>query len=561
MIKIKKGENDLFTTNPELKNEWDFSRNVLDPYTLSKGMLIKVWWHCEKNHVFEASISNYVSKKTGCPYCSGKLPIKGENDLETLYPEIAKEWDYIKNVNSFPSDFRSNSTYNAWWLCKEGHSYQTTINKRVLRKHGCPYCSGHRVLDGFNDLFSTNPELINQWDYTKNLINPKNISRGSSIKVWWLCKEGHSYLSSPLNRINGKHGCPYCSNSSVLTGINDLLTLYPEIAKEWHPTKNMNLQPQDVFSRSGKKVWWLCKYGHEWEQSPHLRTAGRGCPICSNEIHVSFPEKAIYYYLKKSFNNVLANYNPGWNYQGNIDIYLPEFSLGIEYDGKRWHQDVQRDLMKNKMCEHNNIKLIRIREKGCKTLNDGVEFYISRDDLVNAITLVFEYINNQFNLCETPNIDLINDRTEINELVISSEKNKNITVTHPSIAEEWNYEKNGYLKPEYVTYGSTKKVWWKCNKGHEWIASINNRCGKNRGCPICANVKIVDGVNDLKTLYPYIANEFDIVKNYPLVPNKIGSRITKKVWWRCNKCGFEWEAPVSWRTKGHGCPNCKSKMR
>ena len=55
---------------------------------------------------------------------------------------------------------------------------------------------------------------------------------------------------------------------------------------------------------------------------------------------------------------------------------------------------------------------------------------------------------------------------------------------YPELAKEWNYEKNGSLTPQTVSVGSGKKVWWRCDKGHEWQAQICGR--KKHGCPVCA---------------------------------------------------------------------------
>ena len=56
------------------------------------------------------------------------------------------------------------------------------------------------------------------------------------------------------------------------------------------------------------------------------------------------------------------------------------------------------------------------------------------------------------------------------------------------MVEEWNYTKNGLLKPNMVAANSGKKVWWLCNKcKYEWEAVIASR-NKGCGCPKCSNV-------------------------------------------------------------------------
>ena len=77
-----------------------------------------------------------------------------------------------------------------------------------------------------------------------------------------------------------KHGCPFCSGKMVsLT--NSLTRKDPELAEEWHPTKNGILTPAEITFGSNKKIWWACA-DHEWKSTVTDRTSGgNGCPFCS----------------------------------------------------------------------------------------------------------------------------------------------------------------------------------------------------------------------------------------------------------------------------------------
>jgi hypothetical protein len=128
-----------------------------------------------------------------------------------------------------------------------------------------------------------NPVLASEWHPTKNGdLLPTMVSLHSGKKIWWECSLGHEWQATVANRVKGR-GCPYCSNKQILQGYNDLATTNPEIASEWHPTKNETLLPTMVSSGSHKKVWWKCKSGHEWETAIYNRIAGSGCPICAKE--------------------------------------------------------------------------------------------------------------------------------------------------------------------------------------------------------------------------------------------------------------------------------------
>ena len=130
---------------------------------------------------------------------------------------------------------------------------------------------------------SSYPHLVKEWHPTLNGgLTPDDFTHGSDKKVWWLCPQGHSYDSTPNGRAGRNRGCPYCSGSKV-SDSNNLLILFPEVAKEWHPTKNQELTPKEVTSRSKKKVWWLCPKGHSYNSVIGERTRkdkSTGCPYC-----------------------------------------------------------------------------------------------------------------------------------------------------------------------------------------------------------------------------------------------------------------------------------------
>jgi hypothetical protein len=134
-------------------------------------------------------------------------------------------------------------------------------------------------------------------------------------------------------------------------------------------------------------------------------------------------------------------------------------------------------------------------------------------------------------------------------------KNK-LQIRNPAIIKEWHPLKNGDLKPADLTSGLSRKVWWICRKGHEWEANISNR-NNGRGCPYCANQK-VNNENCLKTIKPSVAAQWHPEKNGSLTPKKVTAFSNKKVWWICSK-GHEWEAIISNRSNGRGCPYCNNQ--
>lgn len=207
---------------------------------------------------------------------------------------LSEEWDWEKNdeMGIKPDEVTAGSEKRAWWLGKCGHEWDMPIKSRTSQHQNCPYCSGRRVLTGFNSLSIISPQTAAEWHPTLNgTLTPDDVTVGSSRSVWWICSEcGHIWLAAISDRTTQSKGCPKCAyklraskNSRPIVGITDLQSQHPEIAAEWHPSKNGQLTPQDVRRGSKTVVWWLGRCGHEWKQAVYARTSmNQGCPTCGS---------------------------------------------------------------------------------------------------------------------------------------------------------------------------------------------------------------------------------------------------------------------------------------
>lgn len=131
-----------------------------------------------------------------------------------------------------------------------------------------------------------------------------------------------------------------------------------------------------------------------------------------------------------------------------------------------------------------------------------------------------------------------------------------LDATHPSIAAEWNYRLNGDKVPSMVTSGSGAVIEWICPRSHSYAMTLAARTGKRRaGCPVCANARVLAGVNDLATSHPHIAKEWHPSENGAVTPQTVGAGTPRKFHWRC-RLGHDYVSPVNVRTKGTGCPAC-----
>lgn len=275
-----------------LLRQWAEENGPPDLLMKAPGSKKVVLWRCERGHTWRARI-DAVAAGSGCPYCAGKEPIPGETDLSTTHPELAAQWDREKNGSLTPDHVTQGSTKSVWWRCDKGHSYEARVFSRTSGT-GCPYCTGKKVLQGFNDLTVTDPDLCESWDREKNGEGPETVNRGSHKVVWWKCGRGHSYEAPVYVRVRGA-GCPYCDGKKVLPGFNDLATTHPLVAKQWDPVRNGNLTPEQVTKGSNKKVWWRCSEGHVWQAAVYSRTRARAsdCPVCAGKVKRRAWEKSL----------------------------------------------------------------------------------------------------------------------------------------------------------------------------------------------------------------------------------------------------------------------------
>jgi hypothetical protein len=198
-----------------------------------------------------------------------------ENNLEYLLNEFSDK----NNINPKNVSYGSNNNY--WWNCPDCKSeYDMQMVKRTTRGFQCPFCKGRRV-NHTNSLGNLSHGIAKEWNTNLNKgLTPFEIYNASTKKYWWTCKKCKSdYESTPYNRIHNI-GCPYCAGQKV-NNTNCVATKNPEFVKEWNLTKNGKFTPYNISYGSTKKIWWLCKFGHEWNSTVSHRRDGNNCPACS----------------------------------------------------------------------------------------------------------------------------------------------------------------------------------------------------------------------------------------------------------------------------------------
>jgi hypothetical protein len=416
--------------------------------------------------------------------------------LREVAPEIANQWHPVMNGHDTPENTSSGANRKAWWVCEKKHEWEASIASRAAGGYGCPICSGRFVLAGFNDLATVNPGLASEWHPSKNVdFSTAQASAGSAKRAWWRGKCGHEWKANIGSRNIGR-GCPYCVKQKLLVGFNDLATVNPGLASEWHPIMNGDLNPSGVIEGSNKKYWWQCEKGHEWEASPNSRKKS-GCGVCAGQI------------LLSGFNDLATRY--------------PKVAA-------RWHTTRNGDLLPSEVSAGSRLK-----------------FWWQCDEHHEWEALAYPQVNVKTNGCPVCS----------GHKVVAGYND--VQTTDPELVKEWHPVLNLPMLPTEIPRGTRRKVWWKCLSGHEWEAIVANRTVSGNKCPYCQHQWVLEGENDLETLAPKLAAEWHPTKNLPLTPREVFSTSGRKYWWICSS-GHEWDAKVSNRRSfGLGCPICSNQ--
>ncbi len=388
--------------------------------------------------------------------------------LAETHPELASQaigWD--------PTTLTAGSNKKRFWICKTGHQWESVVLHRT-HGNGCPVCSGHKVLPGFNDLQTTHPEVAAQadgWD-------PKTVSRGSHRKLGWVCEFDHRWETAVFHRTRG-HGCPICGGKKVLVGTNDLAATHPEIAVE-----AFGWDPSTLVSGSNKRRKWRCTEGHIWETTPNSRTTGgrkktgNGCAVCSGR-------------------KVLAGYN-------DLATTHPEIAATADgWDPKLWSRGSHEMRLWKCKVGHSWSSVIKDRvfgdacsycsgRKALKGFNDLESLFpeiAAEADGWDPSTVVAYSNKRQEWKCKLGHTFSVAVNNRVRQGSACPYCNggwvwpgfNDLMTTHPQVAAEaqgWD--------PKKVIAGSNVRLLWRCKEAHEYKASPHNRAGNGRGCPSCA---------------------------------------------------------------------------
>ena len=401
------------------------------------------------------------------------------------------------------------------------------------------------------------PHAIAEWDWRRNLVDRDPWDRsGTSVKAWWLCDSGHSWESTPY--VRAQAGCPYCSGLSTWPGQTDLGTQFPNLAAEWDNTAGANAgDPDHVGPGSNRRITWICGKGHRWMATINNRARnGSGCPYCCGS-------------RATTGETDLATLHPDlaaeWDHERNGK--LTPSTIGAHTTKRVWWAG---------RCGHNWQAAIANRAKG-----NGCPYCASKRVLPGVTDLA------------TLRPDLAAQWHSGNELrpeqVVPGARRKaiwqcakghvweaaiyrrstgigcpycsgkfvargetDLATVRPDLVSEW--DASNLRTPQEVAAHSNYRATWRCERGHIWVAVVSSRTSRRpAGCPSCFGLRAVPGVNDLSTLRPDLAAEWDDSNTGR--PDRLKLTSNRTARWRCS-IGHVWEATVASRSGGDGCPVC-----
>ncbi|MBF0342492.1 MAG: MucR family transcriptional regulator [Magnetococcales bacterium] len=333
--------NELIYTR--LRQEWHPKKNgrmTLDQISLDSKR--RVWWQCKQGHSWRSPITPRITKDAGCPYCEGRK-LGQDNSLKDLYPQIAREWHPTRNAPLTPADVLSISVKYVWWMCDRGHEWRRKVASHVVSR-GCPYCLG-RIVTPEISFGASFPEQAKEWLQEKNGdLTPFNISCFSNRRVWWRCSKGHEWEAVVGSR--HRTGCPYCSKHTAMPE-RSLLNKNYYLSRQWHPNRNKNLTPKDIFYNSEMKVWWQCLCGHEWIASVRSRVRDGQCPMCDampGRVARITPEKVTPLRMADDRSAILLDHVPDLIHLHSQSTSTPDggemltcLICGIQFPSLNWH--------------------------------------------------------------------------------------------------------------------------------------------------------------------------------------------------------------------------------
>lgn len=582
----------LYDRHPKVARDWHPTRNEsATPREVTHASGYHAWWKCSRpdcGHEWRTAVANRTTgKRTGCPVCSRAdqhLAEPGQSFADLL-PHLAREWHPTLNGMLDPRRIKPGSSVAAWWVCAVcGHEWETTVALRATAGTGCAPCGYkkrgqlRRAPAAQASLSALFPEVVAEWDWNANPgLDPAELKPGSDFVVWWRCaRRGHRWQAHVYARTGKERtGCPECVH--LPDEGRSFADLNPQIALEWHPTRNEGRLPSEFKTGSAFRAWWRClARGHEWQASLVNRNgaSGSACPICTMW-GTSATQIRIAHELMAAGVPVMLDH-PTIAVIGRrpvaADIVIPAQRVVIEYDGSHHHAAADafdRDRRQTDALTSAGWTVIRIRPRALEP-TDANCVQIANNATIKQIAdaVLIKLAELGYPL---PKFDAYLGDCELwagaeADRAVLNLKSRSLLEEFPDVAAEWHPTRNGARTPRDVNPGSKIPVWWLCSTcSHEWRVRPGHRTKDGgTGCPRCATkkravqVRIPKPGNSLAEVHPHLLKIFHPTKNDDLDPRKVNAGTTREIWWLCPDCSHEWKTNSP---RNSGCRPCGSKRR
>lgn len=475
---------------------------TLIPESFRLGAAKKAHWVCPKGHNYTKTIYNRTGG-AGCPTCVAALRTSFPEQcyfyfIKMVYPDAINRYQDIfdngMELDIYIPSIKTGIEYDGiFWhnqgtLSREEKKYQICKENQIRL---------FRIKEGASSRFADNADRI--WYIPKKC--------GNKLLNFYITDflKHLTFFSANLPDVNVERDRTEILKYKTLKLEDSLLHLYPNLAKEWHPSKNGKLTPDLFVPGSAEIVWWLCpQCGNEWRTSIVNRTKGHGCDVCATDRR-KIAKRDTLLSRRGSLDKEWCLLD--WDYEANE--HGPEHYTNGSGEVVNW---------KCHKCGHKWKTPICDRTRDCKNgcpLCSGKVIVAGANDLPTVV---------------------------------------------PELMKEWDYEHNTKINPTTIGRGSHESVSWKCKKcGYIWKAQVYNRAN-GKGCPCCAHRVVVPGINDLTTSDPDLAVEWHPTLN-SLKPTEVTRGQAKMIYWVCSKCGNVWRDTLNHRSRGRGCSNCKRQIK
>ena len=563
------GENDLFSVIKEAKKFWDVEKNELNPFQLFPYSAKRAYFTCpEKKHTEYRKIADF-SKSPVCQTCRQE-----KNLLITELPLTEVFWD--KERNSMPLDQVIRSLREVFYFKCPACGFEWKERPGNWRKRQHCKCCGFDGTEGSQErnkklveeygiitFRMAYPEEAEWWDYSKNGEDtPDNTVSKSGKKFYFNCKkENHSFMKSGYD-FSRREGCP-CCNTPNWANRKTLFEAIPQAIEMWDYEKNNGLDPDKLYPNSLEEIWFTCSERQHSFQKKLVHFKQR--PYCMECKKI---ENSIYYKepLMLKF----------WDYENNTvspkEVLANDKEIEINWKcpdcGYKWTQKAmhRKSAKKGKCpcCDMGRVFDENSKNAGNTLLNRRPEVAKFWDYELNKGTpdKISHKSDKQAYLKCCQNSSHSSFKIKVSSIPqnppygcpqCEQEYQESILLVNvcPQIRTMWDDALNPEVDINTLKNWQNESVNLRCLNGHVFSRRISSYV-KNQNCPYC--------MMDTVAKNPDLVKQWNFKRNKHIDINLTSSSSKELVWWKCRKCGYEWQAQIVTRKLGKGlCPCCEHR--